>query len=75
MTYTTNFECIRTCCLTRKRHERKNLFRINVTKDKVISLDLEFNQKGRGYYIYKDLKIIERSKKALPGITKLKIDD
>lgn len=75
MTYTVNKDNIRKCCLNRKHYPKKELFRINVTKQDEISLDLEYIKKGRGYYIHKDLKSINISKKALKNILKKEVPE
>lgn len=75
MTYTNNLSVERKCCITREKHPKNLLFRLNKGKNNEIRLDLDYELKGRGYYIKKDFNIVNRSRKALPNITKCDVDE
>ena len=53
---------IRTCIISREKHEKKNLFRV-VISNKEVKVDLNQNMMGRGCYIKKEISVILEAKK------------
>lgn len=66
---------IRTCIITRKKQEQDQMFRIALTKEKEVILDLDKKALGRGYYLSKDKETIKKAKKKLPRMLKTQIDE
>ncbi len=52
----------RTCIITREKHPKNDLFRIVKNKDGEVFIDLTGKVNGRGVYLKKDLKIIEKAR-------------
>lgn len=53
-------EPLRTCIITREIKEKKDLLRLVVNKDNQVFIDLKQNLAGRGFYIQKEIKVIEK---------------
>jgi len=54
---------MRTCVVTREKHEKKNLLRVVRTPEGEVIVDLTGKSNGRGAYITKDLSVIEKAQK------------
>lgn len=52
----------RTCIITREKYPKNDLFRIVKNKDGEVFIDLTGKVNGRGVYLKKDLKIIEKAR-------------
>ncbi|NLD79400.1 MAG: YlxR family protein [Mollicutes bacterium] len=52
----------RTCIITREKHPKNDLFRIVKNKDGEVFIDLTGKANGRGVYLKKDLKVIEKAR-------------
>ena len=55
---------LRTCVVTREKHEKKDLLRVVRNKDGEVSLDLTGKSNGRGAYIKRDIATLEKAKKS-----------
>ncbi len=54
---------LRTCIITKEKHEKKDLIRIVRTPDGKVEIDLTNKKNGKGAYITKDITVIEKAKK------------
>ena len=52
----------RTCIITREKYPKNDLLRIVKNKDREVFIDLTGKVNGRGVYLKKDLKIIEKAR-------------
>ncbi len=52
---------LRTCIITREKLPKNDLIRIVKNKDGKVQLDLDFKLNGRGAYIKKDKKVIDKA--------------
>ncbi len=52
---------LRTCIITKEKLPKNDLIRILKNKDGKVQLDLEFKLDGRGAYIKKDKKVIDKA--------------
>lgn len=53
----------RTCVVTKEVKDKKDLIRITATKDGNVQVDLTGKAHGRGAYLSKDLKVVEKARK------------
>lgn len=55
---------LRTCVITREKHEKKDLLRIVKTPEGKVKVDITGKANGRGAYIFKDLAVVEKARKS-----------
>lgn len=55
---------MRSCVVTREKCEKKDLIRVVRTTDKTVLVDITGKINGRGAYIKRDIKVIDKAKKS-----------
>ena len=68
---------MRSCIVTREKHEKRDLIRVVKDKDNNLSVDLTGKKSGRGAYLKRDTQVIEKAKKSkiLTRVLEIEIPD
>jgi len=55
---------LRTCCITKEQYPKQELFRVVRNKELEVFIDPTHKANGRGAYLKKDKKVIEKARKS-----------
>ncbi len=68
---------MRTCVITRKKCEKKDLIRVVRTPEQEVKVDETGKMNGKGAYLKKDKEVIKKAKqnKILEKILEVKVED